>query len=74
MILLGIDGYVPNIGIEALREVLNTTSNKNNHINTLLEPTLAILDPLFNKESSPAEKCPNSRSGNYELSTTGTDA
>ena len=34
-----------DIGIEAIQEVLNSTSNKNNHINTLLEPTLAILDP-----------------------------
>ena len=25
--------------------MLNSTSNKNNHINTLLEPTLAIVDP-----------------------------
>ena len=31
--------------LEAIQEVLNSTSNKNNHINTLLEPTLAIVDP-----------------------------
>ena len=34
----------PDIGVEAIQVVLSSTSNKNNHINTLLEPTLALLD------------------------------
>ena len=35
----------PDLELEAIQEVLNSTSNKNNHVNTLLEPTLAIIDP-----------------------------